>query len=53
MFGSMVTDSTILLINIMATLAIVVLIPTEAEANTGDILEIPLDLEEALIALGG
>ena len=28
-------------------------IPTEAEANTGDILEIPLDLEEALIALGG
>lgn len=27
-------------------------IPTEAEANTGDVLEIPLDLQEALIALG-
>jgi len=27
-------------------------IPTEAEANTGDLLEIPLDLQEALVALG-
>jgi nucleoid-associated protein YgaU len=27
-------------------------IPTEAEANTGDVLEIPLDLQEALLALG-
>jgi len=27
-------------------------IPTEAEANTGDVLEIPLDLQKALIALG-
>jgi nucleoid-associated protein YgaU len=27
-------------------------IPTEAETNTGDVLEIPLDLEKALIVLG-
>lgn len=27
-------------------------IPTEAEANTGDVLEIPLDLQKALVALG-
>ena len=27
-------------------------IPTEAEANIGDLLEIPLDLQEALIVLG-
>ena len=27
-------------------------IPTEAEANTGDALEIPLDISEALLALG-
>jgi nucleoid-associated protein YgaU len=27
-------------------------IPTEAEANTGDTLEIPLDISEALLVLG-
>ena len=27
-------------------------IPTEAEANTGDVLEIPLDLSETLLVLG-
>ena len=27
-------------------------IPTEAEANTGDVLEIPLDISEALLVLG-
>jgi len=27
-------------------------IPTEAEANTGDVLEIPLDLQKALVVLG-
>jgi nucleoid-associated protein YgaU len=27
-------------------------IPTEAEANTGDVLEIPLNISEALLVLG-
>ena len=27
-------------------------IPTEAEANTGDVLEVPLDLSETLLVLG-
>ena len=27
-------------------------VPTEAEANTGDVFEIPIDISEALLALG-